>query len=229
MCLLLRATTTIFAAAAAITQHDIKKIIALSTTSQLGLIMTILGLNQPALAFLHITIHSFFKALLFLCSGSFIHNLNNEQDIRIMGALTTTLIATILSAAYSIQIILLVLAGPTHTTTNPHKEAKNTIIPLIHLTITSILIGSLTKLSTIQTPPITTIPKIIKLIAMAITILGIVISKDLIQITQPLPPKKTQTITLFFNQLAFFNMPHRAITINTLKSSQQISTELIDL
>ncbi|KAK9400142.1 NADH-ubiquinone oxidoreductase chain 5, partial [Crotalus adamanteus] len=144
-------------------------------------------------------------------------------------ALTTTLIATILSAACSIHIILLVLAGPAHTTINLHKEAKNTIIPLMRLTITSILIGSLTKLSTLQTPPIITIPKIIKLIALAITILGIILSKDLIQITRPLPPKTPQTITLFFNQLAFFNIPHRAVTINTLKSSQQISTELIDL
>lgn len=90
MCLIIGATTTMFAAAAAITQHDIKKIIALSTTSQLGLIITILGLDQPLLAFLHITIHSFFKALLFLCSGSFIHSLNNEQDLRIIGNLLKT-------------------------------------------------------------------------------------------------------------------------------------------
>lgn len=90
-CLLLGATTTVFAAAAATTYSDIKKIIALSTTSQLGLIITIIGLNQPTLAFLHIITHSFFKAILFLCSGSYIHNLNNEQDIRIMGGLLKTL------------------------------------------------------------------------------------------------------------------------------------------
>uniref|UniRef100_A0A2D4LFF6 NADH:ubiquinone reductase (H(+)-translocating) n=1 Tax=Micrurus spixii TaxID=129469 RepID=A0A2D4LFF6_9SAUR len=59
----------------------------MSTTSQLGLIITIIGLNQPSLAFLHIITHSFFKALLFLCSGSFIHSLKNEQDVRIMGNL----------------------------------------------------------------------------------------------------------------------------------------------
>nr|ACR55944.1 NADH dehydrogenase subunit 5 [Anilius scytale] len=91
ICLLLGATTTLFAAAAATTQHDIKKIIALSTTSQLGLMMTMIGLNQPTLAFLHMATHSFFKALLFLCAGSFIHGLENEQDIRKMGALNKTM------------------------------------------------------------------------------------------------------------------------------------------
>lgn len=90
-CLIIGATTSVFAATAAVTQHDIKKIIALSTTSQLGLIITILGLNQPTLAFLHMTIHSFFKALLFLCSGSFIHSLNNEQDLRAIGNLLKTI------------------------------------------------------------------------------------------------------------------------------------------
>nr|YP_010990134.1 NADH dehydrogenase subunit 5 [Bungarus multicinctus]ACB36662.1 NADH dehydrogenase subunit 5 [Bungarus multicinctus]WOV69009.1 NADH dehydrogenase subunit 5 [Bungarus multicinctus] len=90
ICLLLGATTTVFAAASATTHLDIKKIIALSTTSQLGLMMTMIGLNQPLLAFLHMVTHSFFKALLFLCAGSFIHNLNNEQDIRMMGGLLYT-------------------------------------------------------------------------------------------------------------------------------------------
>nr|BAU97846.1 NADH dehydrogenase subunit 5 [Protobothrops flavoviridis]BAU97859.1 NADH dehydrogenase subunit 5 [Protobothrops flavoviridis] len=276
MCLVLGATTTMFAAAAAISQHDIKKIIALSTTSQLGLMMTMLGLNQPILAFLHMTMHSFFKALLFLCSGSFIHSLNNEQDLRMMGnllktapmtssftiiaslslmgmpflsgfyskdtiietmtnshvnlwALTITLIATTLSASYSMQIILLILTGPSHTNTNPHKETKNTISPLMRLTLASILMGSVTKLSTLQTPPMTTMPKTVKFMALTMTILGITLSKDFLQATSPHPPQKAWTINLFFNQLAFFNIPHRAMTMNMLKSSQQISTELMDL
>nr|YP_010954567.1 NADH dehydrogenase subunit 5 [Ocnus glacialis]WMW14029.1 NADH dehydrogenase subunit 5 [Ocnus glacialis] len=81
-CSLIGALTAIFAASSAFWQHDIKKIIAYSTTSQLGLMLLAIGLNQPNLALFHICTHAFFKALLFLCSGSIIHNNNNEQDLR---------------------------------------------------------------------------------------------------------------------------------------------------
>nr|YP_011010349.1 NADH dehydrogenase subunit 5 [Metrocoris tigrinus]WPW46964.1 NADH dehydrogenase subunit 5 [Metrocoris tigrinus] len=69
-------------------EFDLKKIIALSTLSQLGLMMTILFMGFPYLSYFHLLTHAFFKALLFLCSGLIIHVMNNTQDIRFMGGLS---------------------------------------------------------------------------------------------------------------------------------------------
>nr|UYG49241.1 NADH dehydrogenase subunit 5 [Abscondita chinensis] len=68
-------------------EYDLKKIIALSTLSQLGLMMSILFLGDYKLAFFHLLSHALFKALLFMCAGCMIHNLMNCQDIRFMGSL----------------------------------------------------------------------------------------------------------------------------------------------
>nr|QIE11981.1 NADH dehydrogenase subunit 5 [Neverita sp. HL-2020] len=66
-------------------ENDLKKIIALSTLSQLGVMMMSLGMGMPSLALFHLYTHALFKALLFLCAGAIIHNSSNTQDIRSMG------------------------------------------------------------------------------------------------------------------------------------------------
>lgn len=86
--LLLVAGLTIFIAGlGANYEFDLKKIIALSTLSQLGLIIRTLALGLAKLAFFHLLTHALFKALLFICAGVIIHNMKNSQDIRDMGRL----------------------------------------------------------------------------------------------------------------------------------------------
>jgi NADH-ubiquinone oxidoreductase chain 5 len=68
-------------------EYDIKKVIALSTLRQLGVIMIRLALNMPYLTLFHLYTHALFKAMLFLCAGIIIHNNRNIQDLRILGGL----------------------------------------------------------------------------------------------------------------------------------------------
>lgn len=79
--------TSLIAAFIALRQNDIKKVLAYSTVSQLGLLFVALGLGAYTAAMFHVTTHAFFKALLFLGSGSVIHAMSDEQDIRKMGGL----------------------------------------------------------------------------------------------------------------------------------------------
>ena len=79
--------TSIIAAFIAMRQNDIKKVLAYSTVSQLGMLFVALGMGAYTAAMFHVTTHAFFKALLFLGSGSVIHAMSDEQDIRKMGGL----------------------------------------------------------------------------------------------------------------------------------------------
>ena len=79
--------TAFFAATIAVTQYDIKKVLAYSTISQLGLMFVALGVGAYSVAIFHVYTHAFFKACLFLGAGSVIHALSGEQDVRKMGGL----------------------------------------------------------------------------------------------------------------------------------------------
>lgn len=101
--LIVGVATSIFAAIIGIKQNDIKKVLAYSTVSQLGLMFTALGVGAFTSGMFHVVTHAFFKALLFLGAGSVIHAMGGEQDMRNMGGLkgyikvtfTTMLIGTI--------------------------------------------------------------------------------------------------------------------------------------
>nr|QXT45741.1 NADH dehydrogenase subunit 5 [Epeorus sp. LA03FY06] len=87
--LLISGLTMFMAGLGANFEFDLKKIIALSTLSQLGLMMSILSLGFYKLAYFHLLTHALFKALLFMCAGAVIHNMKDSQDIRNMGSLVT--------------------------------------------------------------------------------------------------------------------------------------------
>nr|AST23809.1 NADH dehydrogenase subunit 5 [Lymantria sp. AN-2017] len=85
--LLFSGMTMFMAGVSANYEFDLKKIIALSTLSQLGLMMSILSMGMPDLAFFHLLTHAMFKALLFMCAGMIIHMMGDMQDIRYMGGM----------------------------------------------------------------------------------------------------------------------------------------------
>lgn len=99
------AVTALFAASVALIQTDIKKVLAYSTVSQLGFMFLAVGMGAYSIAAFHVITHAFFKACLFLGSGSVIHAMGGEQDMRRMGGLKTKMLvtyATFVAAAASI-------------------------------------------------------------------------------------------------------------------------------
>src|SRR5207247_10568072 len=85
------ATTAIFAATIGLVQNDIKRIVAYSTCSQLGYMFVAMGCGAYSVGMFHLFTHAFFKALLFLGSGSVITAMHHQQDIRMMGRLRAKL------------------------------------------------------------------------------------------------------------------------------------------
>ena len=98
-------TTALMAALIAIAQADIKRILAYSTVSQLGLMMVSLGVGGVAAGIMHLIAHGFFKALLFLGSGSVIHGCHGEQDIRKMGGLRRFMPVTFVTYAIGMMAL----------------------------------------------------------------------------------------------------------------------------
>ena len=101
------AATAFFAATVAITQTDIKRVLAYSTVSQLGFMFAALGVGAYGVAIFHVYTHAFFKACLFLGAGSVIHAMSGEQDIRKMGGIARRIPITFVTFA----IATLAIAG----------------------------------------------------------------------------------------------------------------------
>jgi NADH-quinone oxidoreductase subunit L len=101
------AATALFAAILGMVQHDIKRVLAYSTISQLGYMFLACGVGAYSAAIFHLVTHAFFKALLFLAAGSVIHALSGEQDMRVMGGLRKRIPVTF----YTMSAGVLAIAG----------------------------------------------------------------------------------------------------------------------
>jgi len=136
------AVTALVAATIALVQNDIKKVLAYSTVSQLGLMFLALGLGAYEVAVFHVITHAFFKACLFLGSGSVIHGLHGEQDMRKMGGLQKAMpitFITMLIAALAISGIF-PLAG--------FWSKDEILMTAFHVNITLWVIGSIASILT---------------------------------------------------------------------------------
>jgi NADH-quinone oxidoreductase subunit L len=99
------AFTAVFAALIAVAQNDIKRILAYSTVSQLGYMMAGLGMGGVAVGMFHLITHAFFKALLFMGAGSVIHGCHEEQDVRRMGGLKSSMRVTFITYAIGMMAL----------------------------------------------------------------------------------------------------------------------------
>nr|QRZ02767.1 NADH dehydrogenase subunit 5 [Papio anubis]QRZ02780.1 NADH dehydrogenase subunit 5 [Papio anubis] len=235
--LCLGAITTLFMAMCALTQNDIKKIVAFSTSSQLGLMMVTIGINQPYLAFLHICTHAFFKAMLFICSGSIIHNLNNEQDIRKMGGLFKTMPLTstsliignltltgmpFLTGFYSKDLII-------EATATSYTNAWALSITLIATSLTSAYSTRTILLTLTGQPRFPTLTNInennpallnpIKRLTTASMITGFLITNNIppTSLPQPTTPLYLKLLALYMTALGFITTLDLTLMTNKLK------------
>ena len=218
--------TTLMAGIAALLETDIKKIIALSTLSQLGIIIMRISLGSPSIAFFHLITHATFKALLFISAGTLIHTFINTQDLRTLGnvsenipltsaAINTanialcglpflrgfyskdqiieltitetsnswifiiTIISTTLTAAYSFRFSYYTLWSP--SSSNPlliKTDNQNWIYttPIIIISTAAITTGTIMNWMYVLPIYNNPIPLFIKLLALIVTIIGIILT-----------------------------------------------------